>query len=194
MTDNTYTAFEGHKILAKGSLNQVVARVKYQLDSLTSARVLIFSDITGKEMDFNFQGSEAEVLKRIEVFVDTSTSSKSANSVGPGRPRLGVMSREISLLPRHWEWLANQPGGASATLRRLVEDVKKKTGRECDVKSAQEVTYRFMSVLAGNLEGYEEALRTLYRKNKKEFLQNSKSWPKDVREHALKLGRLVFES
>lgn len=195
MSNNTYTAFEGHELLVKGLLNQVVTQVKRRLDSSRSSSILIFSDATGKEMDFNFQGSEADVLKRIEVYVNTAESSRNTNSQGPGRPRLGVISREVSLLPRHWEWLANQPGGASAALRRLVEDAKKNTlSEEGGVKGAQERAYRFMSVLAGNFEGYEEALRALYRRDKKAFLQNSKSWPKDVREHTLKLGKTVFQT
>lgn len=194
MSNNTYTAFEGHSLLIKGPLNHVVARVKRRLDSSTSSTILIFSDATGKEMDFNFHGSEADVLRRIEIFVNTASSSGNTNSLGPGRPRLGVVSREVSLLPRHWEWLANQPGGASAALRRLVEDAKKHLlSEESDVKGAQERAYRFMSVLAGNFEGYEEVLRALYRRDKKAFLQNSKSWPKDVREHAFKLGKTVFD-
>jgi hypothetical protein len=111
---------------------------------------------------------------------------------GPGRPKLGVISREVSLLPRHWEWLATQPGGASGTLRKLVEEAKKKNSTGSDVKQAQERTYKFMSALAGDMKGYEEALRALYRKDKKAFNANISEWPKDVREHTVELAKAVF--
>jgi hypothetical protein len=188
---STYSAFEGPKLLCRGALDQVVSKVKRRLDRSPTAPILIFSDATGKEMDFNFQGSEADVLRRLGTFV-SAASAPAASASGPGRPRLGVVSREVSLLPAHWEWLAAQPGGTSSTLRRLVDEAKRKSGGEGDVRRAQERTYRFMAVLAGNLEGYEEALRALYRKDRKSFLLNSKTWPSDVREHAMDLGKPVF--
>ncbi|HKQ30957.1 MAG TPA: DUF2239 family protein, partial [Burkholderiales bacterium] len=113
-------------------------------------------------------------------------------SAGPGRPKLGVVSREVSLLPRHWEWLVAQSGGASAVLRRLVEEARKKSTAGDTVKQAQERTYSFMSVIAGDYEGYEEALRALYRRNKKDFLTHVRKWPTDVKSHAMKLARKVF--
>src|ERR1700679_2948656 len=87
-----------------------------------------------------------------------------------GRPKLGVISRELSLLPRHWEWLANQSGGASATIRKLIEDAKKKSSAHTSVKQVQERVYRFMSVIGGDMKGYEEALRALYKADRKKFL------------------------
>lgn len=151
--------------------------------------ILIFSDATGKSMDFNFRGTENDVQKRLEVFV---AEEKPTENHGPGRPKLGVICREISLLPRHWEWLATQPGGASATLRRLIDEAKKSSAGTVSIKQAQERTYKFMSVMAGDLPGYEEALRALYKKDKKVFLQQMEAWPVDVKSHSLELAAAVF--
>ena len=113
---NTYTAFEGRALFTKGSLSDVVKKIKKNIGKSDNSSILIFSDATGKIMDFNFQGSEKEVLKRLDVFV---TDYAPTEKPGPGRPKMGVVSREVSLLPRHWEWLATQSSGASATLRAV---------------------------------------------------------------------------
>ncbi|MGK5084411.1 DUF2239 family protein [Bdellovibrionota bacterium FG-1] len=184
-TPSTYTAFDGEKFIFRGSLNEVISKIKKRLGKAENSAVLIFSDLTGKTMDFNFQGTEKDVLKRLEVF---TSRAEPKDSIGPGRPKLGVISREVSLLPRHWEWLASQPGGASASLRKLVEEAKKKAVSGNCVKQAQERTYRFMSVMAGDLEGYEDALRSLYRGDKERFLKQIEAWPRDVRVYAAELA------
>lgn len=191
-TLNTYTAFESHKILSQGSLEDVVLKVKKRLEKSPESQIVIYSDITGKSMDFNFQGSEKEVLKRLEVYTTPETDNQASTSSGPGRPKLGVISREVSLLPKHWEWLATQSGGASNTLRKLVEESMKKTSGTLTVKTAQERTYKFMSVEAGDLENYEEALRALYRKDKERFASEIKAWPRDVQKHIFELAKPVF--
>ncbi|MBL7689782.1 MAG: DUF2239 family protein [Bdellovibrionaceae bacterium] len=188
--ENTYTAFEGSKLLVRGPLDKVVLKSKHRLEKSPEASILIFSDSTGRTIDFNFHGSEDDVLKRLEIYV-SGEEAKSAN--GPGRPKLGVVSREVSLLPRHWEWLANQTGGASATLRKLIESEQKKSAGGLSLKQAQERVYKFMSVLAGDLEGYEEALRALYRKDVDSFQTHIKSWPRDVKTHTLTLAASIFD-
>ena len=191
MNTNTYTAFDGQKMFTQGSLEEVVLKIKRKLKPTEdNTSVLIFSDSTGKTMDFNFQGTEKDVLKRLEVF---SSDGDIKASAGPGRPKLGVTAREISLLPRHWEWLANQPQGSSATLRLLVETAMKKSEGASEVKKAQERTYKFMNVMAGDSAHYEEALRALYKKDKKSFQQIIANWPSDVCEHAWALAAPVFE-
>jgi hypothetical protein len=182
-----YTAFHGTKLLHAGSLADVVLKVKRHADTHGQNDVLIFSDESGKCMDFRLEGTEAQVLHRLEIY--TATEGPAAAPPGPGRPRLGVASREVSLLPRHWDWLATQPGGASNTLRKLVEEARKKTP---DARVAQERAYRFMQSLAGDLEGYEEALRALYRKDKETFSTLTQAWPKDVRDHATLLAGPAF--
>jgi hypothetical protein len=182
----TYTAFHGPKLLYSGPLAEVVLQVKRHADKHGQNDVLIFSDESGKCMDFHLEGTEAQVLRRLEVF---TAAEAPAAQTGPGRPRLGVASREVSLLPRHWDWLATQPGGASNTLRKLVEEARKKIP---DARHGQERAYKFMQSLAGDLEGYEEALRALYRKDKKTFTTLTRSWPPDVRDHAAQLAAPAF--
>lgn len=182
----SYTAFEGNKLLASGRLEEVAAKVRRRINAHPLASILIFSDATGKEMDLDLRGSEAEMMERLKFFV--SADEKAPTSSGPGRPKLGVVAREISLLPRHWEWLATQSGGASATIRRLIEDARKSPSSKDLVKEAQERTYKFMTALAGNLANYEEALRALFAKDKKTFQTLIREWPEDIRDHAKKLA------
>ncbi|MEO6098220.1 MAG: DUF2239 family protein, partial [Fibrobacteria bacterium] len=168
---STYTAFEGPQLVCRGPLPEVIFKIKRRMGNSENSSVLVFSDATGNTMDFNFQGSEKDVLKRLEVFAAEDAPGRSApEAAGPGRPRLGVVSREVSLLPRQWEWLASQSGGASAILRRLVDEERRKSIGGDTVKKHQERTYKFISVMAGDLEGYEEALRALYKKDHKTFL------------------------
>ncbi len=184
----SFSAFDGHQLLFKGAFSEVVLKIKKRIGKDSNSSILIFSDATGKTMDFNFQGTEKDILKRLEVFV----TEKSQPLEGPGRPRLGVVSREISLLPRHWEWLASQPGGASATLRKFVDAEMRKSSDGPSVQQAQERAYKFMNVMAGDLEGYEDALRALYRKDKKQFTASIKNWAPDVKTYVVELASPVF--
>lgn len=186
-----YTAFEDQTILATGPLEKVAIKVKKHLKSHPNASILVFSNATGKQMDLDLRGSESEVLERLQMFISSGPSIPVAT--GPGRPKLGVVSREVSLLPRHWEWLATQSGGASATLRRLVEEAKRGSVGKEQIKSAQERTYKFMSAIAGNLPNYEEALRSLFAKDKKKFVGLIKDWPTDIRQHAQEQAGPVWD-
>lgn len=192
MKTNTFTAFEGKKLLTQGELKDVVLSVKKHLGKADHGGVLIFSNSTGRTMDFNFRGTKEEILRRLEPF--TVVDEESPASSGPGRPKLGVISREVSLLPRHWEWLATQRGGASATLRLLVDEARKKSLGTETVKQVQERTYQVMSVLAGDLPFYEEALRSLYKKDRKKFHLYVSEWPADIRKFILELSAPVFEN
>ena len=186
----TYSAFDGVKLLAQGPLADVVIKVKRKVKADPKASILVFSDSTGKEMDFDLRGSEKEVLERLEVFLSQENQNISS---GPGRPKLGVVAREVSLLPRHWEWLSTQSGGASATLRRLVEEASKtSTGRD-QIKKSQESAYKFMSTMAGNFSGFEEAIRALFARDKKKFREQMHDWPGDIKQHALKLAENSFD-
>ena len=115
----------------------------------------------------------------------------------PGRAvlakALGVVAREVTLLPRHWEWLAHQPGGASVALRKLVEAARRDPGGKDRVRQAREAAYRFMSALAGNEAGFEEAARALFAGRRVDFETHVGRWPKDVREHAVRLAAPSFE-
>jgi uncharacterized protein len=188
MTDEhsqTYTAFEGHKLMVNGSLERVVLKVKSKLKSEASASILIFSDATGKQMDFDLSGTEQAVLQRLHVFLPM-TRTEFTN--GPGRPKLGVVSREVSLLPRHWEWLSTQSGGASATLRRLVDEARKFSSSKSVAKQAQERTYKIMSSIAGDFPLYEDALRALFKGDKKTFEAKIANWPPDIKNYLLRVS------
>lgn len=189
----SYTAFDGHALVAQGRLEEVAIQVKRKARSRPSASILVFSDSTGKQMDFDLRGSDADVLQRLQVYLTPEEAGPPA-APGPGRPKLGVVGREVSLLPRHWEWLSTQAGGASATLRRLVEDARKTSSGRDRAKKAQERAHRFMSSLAGDLPGFEEALRALYAGDKAKFRTRIGAWPRDVRAHAMQLAEGAFGS
>jgi hypothetical protein len=112
----------------------------------------------------------------------------------PGRPKLGVVPREVTLLPRHWDWLAGQPGGASVALRKLVEQARRTNQDKDRLRLAQEAAYRFMSTMAGNEPGFEEAARALFAANQVRFSEFVEPWPIDVRDHAKKLAARAFEA
>ncbi len=164
----SYTAFEGNRWLTTGDLSEVLASIKRS----GQVNALIFEDRTGKQRDFDFSGTEAEVLSRA-----TPPLPKS----GPGRPKLGVVSREISMLPRHWEWLELQPNGASAALRRLVDEARLREGGVSDIRLAVEALGRVMTAIAGNETGFEEAMRHLYAQNFETIRQLSAEWPEGIR-------------
>ena len=190
------TAFAGSRRIASGDLAEVALRVKEVSESGDPAPILIFDDWTSEQVEVDVRGSAQDVLARLEK----SRGKGSPNQVlgesgeetphGPGRPKLGVIGREVTLLPRHWDWLNRQPGGASVTLRNLVEAAKRANAGKDRARLAREATYRFMVALGGNLPGFEEATRGLFAKRKgrfKEFEKRVHSWPGDIRRHVLRL-------
>ena len=177
-----FTAFAGFTLIVTGNLPTVLIRVREFLEREKQAQVLIFDDQTGKQVDFNLRGTLEEVLARV---------SPPAPKKGPGRPSLGVVCREVSLLPRHWEWLESQPSKASGTLRRLVESAMKSESREDRSRRRLEAVGRFMWSMAGNFEGFEEASRALYAGNRAGFAERIASWPADIRQH---LERMVQQA
>src|SRR5580700_5156638 len=158
--DHTYTAFVGNDLLASGERDQVLTAMKSRSDRDDNPVILTFEDQTGCQVDFDLRGTLAEVLAR---------AKPDRPRVGPGRPKLGVVSREVSLLPRHWEWLEEQPNGASAALRRLVDQARNRNPDEQRARLATEATGRFLSAMTGNFPGYEEATRALYAGNRARF-------------------------
>lgn len=114
---------------------------------------------------------------------------KAAGKARAGRPKLGVVAREVTLLPRHWEWLNGQPGGASVAIRKLVEEARRTKYGADQLRANRESAYRFMSAMAGNLPGFEEAARALFANNTDQFQFHIAAWPVDVRDHLEKLAR-----
>lgn len=181
--NTTYTAFHGDRRLATGDLRFLLTQVKEQQDHL-DLPLLIFDDRTGRQVDFNLRGTLEEVLDR---------EAPLPKRAGPGRPRLGIVSREVTLLPRHWAWLEDQPGGASAALRRLIDEARKRDPERERVRQAQQAADRFMAVMVGDRPGFEEASRALYARDAASFQQHSGAWQEEIRAHILHLAAPAFQ-
>ncbi len=191
MSVTAAVAFDGFRRIAAGPLAEVALAVRDVLDRGDHGPVLVLDAHTSAIVDLDTRGTDDDIRLRYAVPDDEPAPADSAPR-GPGRPRLGVVPREITLLPRHWDWLATQPGGASVTLRRLVEQARLGTVEQDLARQAQEITYRFMAHLAGNEGGFEEATRALFAGDRGRFLTYTASWPHDVREHALDLAADAF--
>ena len=183
------TAFAGPKRIASGAPEHVALAVKAASDADARHPLLVFDDATGQPIDFDLRGTPDEILERLR----SKQTPQGEPARGPGRPRLGVVAREVTLLPRHWEWLNAQPGGASVALRKLVEAARVTHAGADRRRLAQQATDRFMSAMAGNEFGYEEAARALYAGHRARFEQSMVSWPADVRGYALHLSSGAFD-
>jgi hypothetical protein len=186
----TCTAFTGDRFLASGPAWQVALAVKAVLSADAAARLLIFDDSTGRQVDFDLRGSDAEIVARLKPADPGSMQADTARA--PGRPKLGVVAREVTLLPRHWDWLASQPGGASVTLRKLVEAARAAGHGTERVRTAQQAADRFMAAMLGNAAGYEDASRALYAGDAARFQELSAGWPADLRDYARRLAAPAF--
>ncbi len=191
------TAFQGSRLLASGPLADVVLTVKTASESRPDDAVLVFDDLSGRVVDLDLRGSSAEIIARLGQphpvtsgrFRSRAADSNTENAEprGRGRPKLGVISREITLLPAQWEWLAAQPEGASAIIRKLVDEARRNTGAQ-QKKAAQEATYQFMLAIAGDRPGYEEATRALFAHDYVKLEQLIKKWPQDIKAYILQLS------
>jgi hypothetical protein len=172
-----YTAFHRLHKVAAGTADELLEllRDKPQGD------VIVFDDSTGSQTDLDLRDKSPDMA-------NGQGSVPPAEPRGRGRPRLGVIAKEVTLLPRHWDWLNVQPGGASVALRRLVDEARKTSGDRDRVRAAQEAAYRFMSAIAGNLPGFEEATRALFAYDQRGFTGHIANWPEDVRDYAVKLA------
>ncbi len=194
--DKTCTAFKDCDRLAAGDLITVALAVKAALDETPAASILVFDDITGAVIDLDLRGSHADIVARLGARFSSTDSPEDLRrgkddvtpAPGRGRPKLGVVSREVTLLPRHWQWLAIQSGGASQALRRLVDEARQADGGRSAARVLQEAAYRFMSALAGNLAGFEEASRALFAGDRDRFMTWTAAWPADIRAYAVKLA------
>ncbi|MDB5437505.1 MAG: uncharacterized protein JWR47_3762 [Phenylobacterium sp.] len=171
------TAFAGHRLIARGDL-VAVARAAHPH---RREQPLVFDDASGRPVELDLRGSVEDVLARL-------SPPKLPSKPARGRPKLGVTAREVTLLPRHWEWLATQPGGTSAALRRLVDQARRETVEADAARQAQEAVYRVMTALAGDLPGYEEAIRALFARDRARFDELTGGWPADVRDYVRSLN------
>jgi hypothetical protein len=157
---DTYTAFAGHARIAAGPLPKVALVLKHAAPNL--APVVIFSDRTGQPIDLDLRGSDREILARLPVEAGPAADQPPSEPRGRGRPKLGVVAREVTLLPQHWEWLSAQPGGASVALRKLVHEARRASGDKDRAREARDAAYHFMSGIASHLPQFEEASRALF--------------------------------
>jgi hypothetical protein len=181
-----FTAFEGLRRLASGPLADVALAIR-RTTQPASGPIAVFSDSTGRAIDLDLRGSEDEVRARLAEPAPSNAVPETA-ARGRGRPKLGVVAREVTLLPRHWEWLNTQPGGASVALRKLVDEARRASGDKDRLRAARDAAYHFMSAMAGNFPGFEEASRALFADDRRRFASQVAAWPDDIRDHVVKLA------
>ncbi|WP_145414245.1 DUF2239 family protein [Paenibacillus xylanexedens] len=188
------TAFVGRKHVASGTLRDVVKVIKENWEKSEFVDLLIFDDSTGKPIDIDFRGSLEDVLDRLNgkpgPITDTKENEQPVRRAG--RPKLGVVSGEVTLLPRQWDWLKAQPGGASVTLRKLIDEARRSGENGNKARAAQEVTYHFMTAMAGDFPQYEEALRALYAADENRFYESINHWTPDIRDYIKSLASNAF--
>jgi hypothetical protein len=181
-----FTAFAGSKKLVTGDLVTVALKAHRALEQAESSPILIFADGTGEVREVDLRGTAADIRARLRSAPSDPGPEESAR--GRGRPRLGVTAREVTLLPRHWEWLGRQPGGASVALRKLVEEARRVSKGAEQSRTAREIAYRVMVTLGGNLPGFEEACRALFRGDNATFEREIAAWPPDFRTYVQRLA------
>ena len=183
----SFTAFEGRRRLITGTLAEVALAVKR---ASQAAPIVIFSDATGRSLDLDLRGSDDEIVARLPgtAPAPVETEAPANEPRGRGRPKLGVVAREVTLLPRHWEWLNTRPGGASVALRKLVDEARRANGDRDRQRAARDAAYHFMSTMAGNFSHFEEASRALFADDQRRFTGLIADWPTDIRDYIVKLA------
>lgn len=192
MREGRFTGFAGVRRVASGTLVHVALELKALADAGAAEPLLLIDDARGEAVHLSLHGTEEDLRARIEAQRSASEEEAPA-SRGRGRPKLGVVSREVTLLPRHWAWLAEQPGGASATLRKLVEGASRENAPHDRARRARDAAYRFMYVMAGDLPGFEAACRALFAGDFHTIENAMGGWPPDIRAHALDFVRHARE-
>jgi len=181
-TADTYTAFLGGRRLATGPLHEVAVAVLRAQQMQAEGYPLVFRDASGQAADLDLRGGEEAVATRYTEAAPTQVPR------GRGRPKLGVVAREVTLLPEHWDWLASQPGGASVALRKLVHEARRHGGDRNRTRQARDRAYHAMSTLAGDLAGFEEASRALFAGDHERLVAQMATWPEDVQAYVLQLA------
>ncbi len=199
------TAFAGDRLIAAGPLRSVALTARQALEMDPNGPLLIFDDAEQRQVEIDLRGTMAELVQRLAAAEagrgiaaagpataaatgTAATDEAGAPRRGRGRPKLGVVAREVTLLPRHWTWLNAQPGGASVALRKLVEQARRGNGDGDRKRAGQEAAYRFMHAIAGDRPGFEDAARALFAGDLGRLEDAIADWPHDVREHATMLA------
>ncbi|RZG86913.1 DUF2239 family protein [Acinetobacter venetianus] len=180
-SSTTYTAFSGDHYLASGEMMELILKIK-QLQE-TTENILIFNDQTGRQTDFDYTGSEQEIRER---YAEPEPTKK------VGRPKLGVISREITLQKKHWDWLDQQSASASAIIRKLIDKELDDPNSESNKMLAKQATDRFMLAMLGNMPNYEEATRALYQGDREVFLKMIQDYPKDLKKYLIQKTQNIF--
>ena len=188
------TAFSGPQRIASGELRHVAMKAKQAFDLHPDRPVLVFDDADGRTVEVPLELPAADLLRLLAQPQLSASADAAPVPRKPGRPKLGVVAREITLLPRHWDWLAAQPGGASVALRKLVEEARKVSSGDDRRRAAQEATFRFMQAMAGDAPGFEDAARALFAGDVARFEEQVARWTDDVRDHATWLATDAFGS
>ncbi|MCL4078428.1 DUF2239 family protein [Coriobacteriia bacterium Es71-Z0120] len=183
MTEQALTLFADAEAVASGGRAEIAAAIAELLERDDPRTLLVFDDVTGEQVDIDRREASS-----------AGAPAEAPERKGPGRPRLGVVSREVTLLPRHWEWLNAQPSGASAALRRLVDQARRQNERGDRVRRSREAAFRFMTAMAGNLVGFEEACRSLFAGDERGFESHLAAWPEDVARFSAKLAADAFDA
>lgn len=179
----TLTAFAGFERIAAGSRAEVVAQLRARADAQP---VFVFDDGTGERLDLD--------LREGLLAAPESAAADEQATRGVGRPKLGVVAREVTLLPRHWDWLSRQPGGASVALRRLIDEARRVQADRDAQRASREAAYRFMSAIAGDLPGFEEAARALFADERTRFDELIGPWPEDVNSYLRQLAAAAWSA
>lgn len=185
-----FTAFVGHNHLISGPLADVALAIRKTTKPVGTEPVLIFDDTTGRSIDVDLRGTDEDIVARLAPSTPEAPTVEPpmSGTRGRGRPKLGVVAREVTLLPRHWDWLAAQSGGASVALRKLVDEARRANGDRDRHRAARDAAYHFMSAMAGNRVGFEEASRALFADDRRRFGELISAWPEDIRDHIIKLA------
>jgi hypothetical protein len=190
-SSDSFVAFRGTKLIATGDYAAIIHGIFREGGDRRQGAVLVFHAATSQPLELDLRGTEAEALARV---ASSASQPEQPEKRGPGRPRLGVVARELTLLPRHWDWLNAQSGGASAAVRRLVDQARAASdGPSRGARRiAQESAYRFMSAMAGDQPGFESATRALFAHDAAGFDRATDAWPSDLRAHARRLAGTAF--
>lgn len=186
----TLIAFDGIRCIANGSPPDVALAVRRAMSAGAVGPLLVFDAHSSRAVELDLRGSDAEVVARLVP----PGASEAPPSRGPGRPRLGVTAREVTLLPRHWDWLVAEPGGASAALRRLVEQAMRNGEAPQRARQSAEAVDRFMLAMAGDQPGYEEVSRAFWRGERERFAALIERWPPDLRDHLATLAARAWDA
>ncbi len=198
----TYTAFAAEQRIATGPIIEVALKARALVETKPEATLLIFDDETGEVVDVSLRALPVQLEKRLKQGLAGPHATENPKGEEPaapvargrGRPKLGVVAREVTLLPRHWEWLDSQPGSASVVLRRLVEEARRTHADRDRRQKAQNATYKFLLVMAGDRMYFEDAIRALFADDRHRFHQLTEAWPVDIRQHAERLSAEAFTS